>query len=446
MSALDPEQIVRALEPLGDAPRVWVACSGGLDSTALLHAAASVRERLPGRLRAVHIDHGLHPQSGCWAEHCRIQCESLGVPLITRALALAPVAGESPEAVAREARYRAFVGLLGAGDLLLTAHHQDDQAETLLLALIRGSGVQGLAAMPLVASLGEGRLVRPLLGTPRDAISRYAADHALDWVEDPSNASPAPDRNYLRHRVLPMMRQRWPAVSRTMARSAGHCADAAALADQSAASVLPGLEGQRPGTLSIPALLDLDPALRKSVLRLWLRGRGFLAPDTRHLMRILDEVLVARRDASPLVAWRGCEVRRYRGDLFALRPLPAPPDGRSLPWSAGTLVLPEPLGQLERPASAADRPPGDRTVRFGVTGLGCRYQRGGRTKPLKGCFQELGVPPWIRPYVPLVFAGERLTWVGGVGACLDAGDLVGDLVGDRILWRGHPWESLGWAR
>ena len=442
MRAFDPEQVARALEPFDEAQRVWVAYSGGLDSTCLLHAAACVRERLPGPLAALHIDHGLHPDSCRWAEHCRTQCQALGVSLVTRSLGLAPSPGESVEAVAREARYRALAGLLAPGDLLLAAHHQDDQAETLLLALLRGAGVHGLAAMPFVAPLGQGRLVRPLLGTPRAALEDYAAGLRLTWVEDPSNASQGLDRNYLRHGVLPLIRARWPAVSRTLARTAGHCAEAAALADQLAASALPGLEGIRPGTLSIPGLAALDPALRKAVVRLWLRRLGFRTPDSVHLGRILGEVLTARPDADPLVAWQGCEVRRYRGDLFALSPLPTVPGPMSLHWIGDRLALPAPLGVLERRIHGSGGTPEHLDVRFGVTGLACRDRPGGRTRSLKRCFQGLGIPPWIRPYLPLVLTEGRLIWVGGIGPCLGAGKPVEA----RIDWRGHPWESAGLFR
>lgn len=442
MRAFDPEQVARALEPFDDAPRVWVAYSGGLDSGCLLHAAACVRERLPGLLAALHIDHGLHADSGRWAEHCRTQCQALGVSLVTRSLGLTPSPGESVEAVAREARYRAFAGLLAPGDLLLAAHHQDDQAETLLLALLRGAGVHGLAAMPFVAPLGQGRLVRPLLGTPRAALEDYAAALGLSWVEDPSNASQGLDRNYLRHGVLPLIHARWPAVSRTLARTAGHCAEAAALADQLAASALHEIEGGRPGTLSIPGLAALDPALRKAVVRLWLRRLGFRTPDSAHLGRILGEVLTARPDADPLVAWQGCEVRRYRSDLFALRPLPSVPGRALLPWTGDRLDLPAPLGVLERRTDGPRGTPRHLNVRLGATGLACRYRQGGHTKPLKQCFQELGIPPWIRPYLPLVLAGEQLIWVGGIGPCLGERQPVEE----RIDWRGHPWESAGLFR
>jgi tRNA(Ile)-lysidine synthase len=360
--------------------------------------------------------------------------------------------------MAREARYAALAALLAPGDLLLTAHTEDDQAETLLLALIRGSGVQGLAAMPTVADLGMGRLVRPLLSTRRADLEHYARHLDLSWLEDPSNAELSFDRNYLRNRVMPMIRGRWPAVSSTLARSAAHCAEAASVVDQVAEAALPGLAGERRGTVSIPGLLRLDRPLRKAALRLWLRQRGFLLPDTVHLERILSEVLPARADADPLVAWRGCEIRRYRQDLFALAPLPAPPQGVELSWEGATLDLPDGLGALERIPEGPDACVGGaklRTlrVRFGVSGLSCRPPGIAQSRSLKNLYQESGVPPWLRAFVPLLFDGNALVAVVGLCRCEPSDGSPGS-GGHRsaipplpaVRWSGHPWEPLGYFR
>ncbi|WP_295385577.1 tRNA lysidine(34) synthetase TilS [uncultured Thiodictyon sp.] len=459
MAVFAPQALVATLAGFDPVGRVWIAYSGGLDSTALLRAAAAVRERLPGALWAVHIDHGLHPDSARWGEHCRVTCEDLSIPLLTRRVTAKPGRGESPEAAARAARYGEFSSLLAPGDLLLTAHHQDDQAETLLLALIRGSGVHGLAAMPVVADLGLGRLVRPLLDYPRAALEQYARTLGLTWLDDPTNREPAMDRNYLRNLVLPLVRERWPAVSATLARSAAHCAEAADLVDLAAGRELAGLSGGRPGTLSIPGLVRLEPKLCKAVLRLWLRRRSFMVPDTTHLGRILAEVLPARPDADPLVAWRGCEIRRYRQDLFALRPSPPVSVGQTLAWAGAVLELPHGLGTLERVCDPGrrDAPLPPWRVRFGVSELSCRPAGGACNRPLKKLFQDAGVPPWLRPYVPLVFDGDDLVAVAGVCRCTaaDAAAPEADAASAEtpltalppllpaVRWSGHPWELLG---
>jgi tRNA(Ile)-lysidine synthase len=330
---------------------------------------------------------------------------------------------------------------------MLTAHHRDDQAETLLLALLRGSGVQGLAAMPQVAPLGAGLLVRPLLDWSRTELHGLVQPLALDWIEDPSNLDLSLDRNFLRARVLPLLAERWPAAGRTLARSAGHCAEAADLVERYAGQALAGVRGSRPGTLSVEALLRLDPALCRAVLRRWIHERGFAVPDTRHLGRILAEVLPARADASPLVAWAGCEVRRYRGDLFALTPLPPSPRDQAPAWTGPILELPLGLGRLAlRDGAGGGLDPavlgaGALVVRFGVRGLRCRPLGRPHHRHLKHLFQEADVPGWVRGHVPLVFADGCLVAVGGVWVC-DGWPSFGGR-GLLVEWSGHPWEGLG---
>jgi tRNA(Ile)-lysidine synthase len=403
---------------------------------------------LPGALAAVHLDHAIHPDSAAWCARCRSLCDSLGVPFVSRRLRLAPARGKGLEAAAREARYGELAALLAPGDLLATAHNLDDQAETLLLAMLRGSGVHGLAAMPFAAPLGPGRLIRPLLDWPRAALHAYCLAQGLDWIEDPSNASLAHDRNYLRQLVLPAIRARWPRAATTLARSAAHCAEAAGLIDGWAESQLPGLAGGRPGTLSCRLLLGLDPAEARAVLRLWVRRLGLPLPDRTRLGRIQGEVLSARPDSSPLVDWPGAEVRRYRDDLHAILPLPAPPPpGLKLPWDGcRTLGLPEPLGRLE-PEPDPDRARGQTdpaaaatySIRFGLSGLACRLPGRGGTRSLKDLFQESGIPPWLRPHWPLVLLDDRLAALPGLCRC----ELPGGALGPTVHWLGDPWTHLG---
>jgi tRNA(Ile)-lysidine synthase len=448
--AFTPELLLPSLAPLSDAKIGWIAYSGGMDSTVLLHALAAVRDRLSFEIRALHLDHGLHADSPTWAAHCARTCARLAVPFETRRLDVAQVPGESLEALARQARYQTMAGLLGTGDLLLTAQHRDDQAETLLLALMRGSGPAGLAAMPRMAPLGAGRLVRPLLGHSRTDLLDYARSRNLDWLEDPANRSLRFDRNFLRHQVLPLLAERWPSCSKAIARSAAHCAEAQGIIEHLAADQLPEVAGRSPGTLSIARLGSLDLPLRKLVLRRWLREHALPPPDSRHLDRILSEVLSARADADPLVSWPGCEVRRYRDDLFAMAPLPPVPAPGSIHWDRGALPLPSALGHLELRAATEQRlDPLDLfadglEVRFGVKGLFCRTARGRHRRPLKKLYQEAGVPPWVRPYVPLLFAATDLIAVGDFWVCC----LDGMAQKFRIRWEPDPkeWSPLDLVR
>ena len=437
------EHVLAVLRGFPDTPRCWVAYSGGLDSSVLLDLVAGLREPLALRLSAVHIDHGLHPASGVWAQRCASRCAELGVPLVVRRIDVPKTAGQGPEAAARAARYAALAGLLGPGDPMLVAHHRDDQAETLLLALLRGAGVRGLAAMPDVAPLGEGYLVRPLLGFPRAALRSYAEARGLDWIDDPSNLDLDLDRNWLRAQVhaapgraLACHRPDPGPQCRALCRGRGP--GGAAGRGRGGAGA-----GSLPGTLSVVGLAGLDPVLCRAVLRHWLAALGLPTPDSRHLARVIDEAMTARVDASPLVAWPGCEVRRYRDDLFALAPLPPSVQGRELPWASGVLDLPAGLGRLHlRDAAGTDVSPetlgwGPLRVRFGVQGLRCRPQGGARHRPLKHLYQEAGVPPWLRGYVPLVFAGNTLVAVGDLWLC--AGDRPRDRLDLKLVWAGHPW-------
>lgn len=430
--------------PRPDSRRLWIAYSGGLDSSALLHAAASLLKTkayspVASELRAIHIDHGLQAQSARWATHCRNQCNQLGIPCSVRHLRLRRQSGESLEAVARNARYEVFAELLQTGDALATAQHRDDQAETLLLALLRGSGVHGLASMPARASLGAGWLLRPLLQFGRAELEAYAQRVGLCWLEDSSNADLRFDRNRLRHQILSPMRSRWPALDVTFARSAAHCAEAAWLLDGFADELLVACNGTRAGTLSIQALTGLPDARRRLVLRRWLAREGFQLPNSDRLRSIVDTLMFAAADRVPLVAWRGCEVRRYRDDLYALAPLPPPPDA-NLPLNPNLpLVLPGSLGRLYLPHGFDAE--GALSVCFRQPSLSCRILSGAgsaHARSLKYLFQQAGVPAWIRPYVPLVMIDGELAAVTGLSLC--DGRLAG------VIWEGHPWERFGFLR
>jgi tRNA(Ile)-lysidine synthase len=211
-----PLRLADELRALPDVDRLWVAYSGGLDSHVLLHALVSQFAPAALRLQAVHVDHGLASDAAAWARHCQRVCAALGVPLRRIRVNARPSKGESPEAAAREARYGALRSLLRGRECLLTAHHQDDQAETVLLQLLRGAGVRGLAAMPRLMPFGAGWLARPLLQWPREALCAYARRQHLDWVEDASNHDKGIDRNLLRQEVIPVLRRRWPAVCRVL--------------------------------------------------------------------------------------------------------------------------------------------------------------------------------------------------------------------------------------
>ncbi len=400
--------------------RRWVvAYSGGVDSHVLLHLLATAK--LGRAVAAIYVDHGLHPASGRWGDHCATVCKSLGVVFQGLQVDARPGPRESPEDAARRARYGALGTWLQAGDVLLTAHHRDDQAETLLLQLLRGAGPHGLAAMPAAADLGGIPLLRPLLDTERAAILDYAHRHALNWIEDSSNADTGLDRNYLRHHVLPLLRQRWPAAGRALGRSARLCAEAAQLLDRQADADLATAAGGRSDALTVTVLATLDEVRLRNALRRWLRRLGLPTPGATHLERVRGEVLGAGADRNPRLAWPGAELRRYRERLYALAPRPAHDPGQVLSWSdpAQPLDLPGD-GRLElRPTTGA----GLRAAALTGRVLTVRFRQGGeRFQPvgrrhgqeLKKLLQEAGVPPWERRRLPLLYVDDELAAVGGL--------------------------------
>lgn len=388
------------------AANYWIGFSGGLDSHVLLHACASLREQYPHlRFRALHIDHGLQAMSAAWAAHCRAVCAGLEIPLVVEALKLVIPAGASVEAVARTARYAAFSKHLQAGEIVLTAHHQNDQAETLLLHLLRGSGVDGLAAMPEIRSFASGALGRPLLGCSRAELAAYANQHRLNVIDDPSNQDSRFDRNFLRNQVMPLLEQRWPAMSKTLARAARLQGESRQLLAGFLREKLPSLQGTKPDTLSVSRLLVLDEAMQKAVLREWLAQRGFRLPEEKKLRQVLHDVLQARADATPCVRWDGCEIRRYRDDVYAMLPLSAHDPQQVLVWETREPLV---IASLERTLVAEAGYPETVIVRFRQGGESVYLPERGGHHSLKHLLQEWGVPPWERERLPLVYVEERL--------------------------------------
>jgi tRNA(Ile)-lysidine synthase len=404
-----------------------VALSGGVDSTALLAALAEARAAGGGarrlRLRALHIDHGLHPNAKRWSAHCRRLARQLAVPLTVLCVEVARERGASLEEAARAARYGCFARQLREGEAMLTAHTQDDQLETVLLQLFRGCGLPGLAAMPALAPLGAGQLARPLLGCARSQLETWVRSRGLAWIEDDTNLDERFDRNYLRRRVLPAVHQRWPGVAGAVARSARHAAQAQALL---AALGQADLERASDGaSLSVKVLRALPPDRRRNVLRLWIGSAGRTLPDARRLEEIAGPLIEARADAHPQVEWGGDAAVAPRlivlrhADLLSLaeRPpvLEASAPGAPLPWhwrqsprcalpDGGALELaPERHGPID-----LDALPAQLAITWRRGGERLRVRRGGPRRALKSLLQEAHVPLAERARLPLILADGAL--------------------------------------
>ena len=389
--------------------QLCVALSGGMDSTVLVHALALSH---PGKVRAVHVHHGLQDAADAWAALCARTCAKLGVPLQVCRVEVRDD-GQGLEAAARDARYAALRGCLETDDVLVTAHHLDDQAETVLLRLLRGAGPTGLAAMRPLTEFAPGWLWRPLLQRDREELRTYAKEHKLKWVEDPQNDDPRFARSFIRRDILPQLRTHWPAATRNLARAADLAAESSTLLRELADSDLAQF-AESHGPLHIGSLLELTPARRHNIVRVWLDGLGLPAPFHDTLMRLEREVLEAADDANPILAWPGAELRRYRGRLFAMPTLPALPRKVSIPWDGrGSLELPPGCGQLN--TTAGKRRPTPCIVRLARPGDKFRPFGSPKTRTLKNLFQERGVPTWVRVRTPVVERDDALIWVGGIG-------------------------------
>lgn len=417
--------------------RRWVlGYSGGLDSSCLLQLLddflKSHNDAAP-QLLAVHVDHGLHSASADWRRFCQAQCRSRGVELLVREVRVA-VDGHGVEEAARRARYAAFAECLREGDLLFLAHHRDDQMETFLLRLCRGAGPAGMAAMPRRRALPPAELARPLLDVDRSRLLAHARAQGLSWIEDASNADCDIDRNYLRHRVLPLIEARWPGWRGAWQRAidlsdeARELNDALALADLRDA-------GQPPWRPQLPlSALSHGAARTRNTLRYWLRQLDLPPPPPAAWDNFLPQLAV-RGDAQPQLRWKGGELRRWRGALHAMTPLPLPEAGRR--WEASARLAIDGMGTLHAQPTLGGglrAAPGDWRVMFRQGGERCRPVGAARHRTLKNLLQERGVPPWLRERVPLLYLDGDLAAVGDLWVCEGFSAAAGESAW-RLHWR-----------
>jgi len=418
MTTMTTADLQQALHPYR---RLLVGFSGGLDSTVLMHQLMHLREQVPGlELRAIHVHHGLSPHADSWVAHCESLCHEWAIPLIVARVTLADE-GLGLEAQARKARYAAFREALLPGEALVTAQHLDDQCETFLLALKRGSGPAGLSAMPVRGRFADTEQIRPLLGETRESLLRWAQKHGLRWIEDESNQDDSYDRNFLRLRVVPLLAQRWPHFAQATSRSATLCAEQEQLLDELLADELSALVSDD-GALAIAPLEAMSTVRRAALLRRWLAAHGALMPSRAMLTRLWDEVALAREDATPRLRSGEGEIRRFKGQLWWVKSHASLAD-RIIDWPSleKPLLLPEGLGTLHLSAGGNLRlPRGDEpvTVRFRASGTLHIVGRNGGRK-IKKIWQELNVAPWRRDTTPLLFYGETLVAAAGVFVTLE---------------------------
>jgi len=399
--------------------QVLVAYSGGRDSHVLLHLLSAYQHQYQPswHLAAVHVNHQLAAEADAWQQHCHTICAQLQIPFTYRQVQASPPPGESPEAYARTLRYQALSQLMAADTLLMTAHYQQDQAETLLLQLLRGSGPQGLSGIKPYQAYGQGALGRPLLEVSEAQLVEYAQQQQLHWVEDPSNQSLAYDRNYLRHQVLPQLQARWPSAAASLSRSAQLLAQSQAWIEQQAQQDLQ-LAQVTPTKLDLTLCQSLAPERQQWLFRAWLQQLGQPLPSQAQLHNGLAMLLTARPDAMPCWSHGQGQIRRYRQQVYWVQPADLVAD-----WQADwTLLQPLNLAALGMQL-LAEPCEGEGLAQARITGkVQVSFRQGGETlQPvgrtghhrLKHLFQEAAIPPWLRGRTPLIWVEGCLVSVVG---------------------------------
>lgn len=417
--------------------RIAVALSGGIDSVVLLDLMARLAGRLRLDLSVVHVHHGLSTNADAWLEFCRGLAAAYSLPFAAERVAVDPYRQSGPEGAARAARYAAF----GRADCdwIALAHHQDDQAETVILQLLRGAGPSGLAAMPAARSAGAGPgVLRPLLGATRAQIASYANARRLRWIEDESNADVTLDRNRVRHHVLPLLRQVRPDAAARIARSAGVLAEAADLLDALAA--IDEAACLRSGRLDVEALATLPAPRGRNLLRFHLARSGVRSPEASALAELRRQLTTARRDAQLRLDIGDVRLMRYDGLLFVERRSNDPAPDFVRRWNGETAwTIPELGGSIEMQLSegggiARDVMARGAEIRVRAGGERLRLRPGGPRRALKDLFQEARIPPWERGRIPLVYCDGELACVPGIGVDVARRARAGE-VGFDVRWR-----------
>jgi tRNA(Ile)-lysidine synthase len=433
------QRLARFSDVAGVPARYLIALSGGLDSTVLTHMLASTREVHGIPVIAVHVDHGLQAESAAWSDFCQSFAAESDIDFIARKVDIDRSTGLGPEASARAARYAALRDIVQPGDWVLSAHHEDDQAETLFLNLLRGSGPAGLAGIGALRRFACGWLARPILDVSKAALEDYATSTGLSWITDPTNQQLEFDRNYLRHEVMPRLDQRWPDAAARLRRSAELAGEAAQLLAELAAIDQASLGGQ-PDRLPLAELRELSPERQRNLLRHVIRGLGLPVPGRSQLRSIVDDLIPARDDAQPLVSWSGAEVRRYRNQLYIVAGnLPEFAAEKAQVLRGDSVDLGAGLGVLRLTPGAA----------IGLSeavleaGLELRFREGGEdfqpqgqghTRKLKKLLQETGVVPWMRDRLPILCSNGRIVAVADLWIAADAASEPGT----AISWSGGP--------
>lgn len=433
--SFDTELVIKTIRKLCGSSTLWVAYSGGMDSHVLLHFLATHREQFPQKIQVVHVDHQLQSQSAEWAEYCRQVAASLQMPFHCLKVTVTDIHQSGLESAARTARYQAINNLINDDGVLLTGQHLQDQAETVMLQLLRGAGNLGLSAMKAVSQWQNMQIVRPFLTVSREVLLEYATANQLTWLDDPSNQNTEINRNFLRHQIWPLLLHRWPAINRNLARSANNLQESQILLDEIAQDDLNSVEANSTdGSLNITKLLMLSEPRQRNVLRFFIKQLNMALPSRTNLQRILTEVCQAAIDSQPQVSWNQYIARRHQNTLYisTLTQHPLNVLSVNLIYDQQPILL-DAEHQLVWKALKGQ---GIRAELF-RSGLALKFRQGGEKiqlsgkshhQSLKKLFQEWQIPVWQRDSIPLVFASQQLVAIVGY-ACAETAKPLFDETG-----------------
>ena len=402
---------------------IYIAYSGGMDSHALLHLASSIAE-IKSKITAVYVHHGLQIEADQWARHCETIALALGVNFQCLTVNAQKTAGQSPEEAARDARYGVLKPLLGEYDVLLVGQHREDQLETVLIQLFRGAGVQGLSGMPLISNFGAGKKCRPFLDIAKLTITNYAQEHNLSWIEDPSNQCNDFDRNFLRNQIIPQLKQRWTGLDITVSRTARHCAISHHQIEDLAQQLLSNVLNDADLTLSITRLLELDRDKQHLVIRQWFTLKQLRMPTEKNVRAIINEVVLAKKNANPEIKIQKNSIRRYRKKLYCLKEECEnyKEEGiwadNLMQWKLNnqqSLALVEASKGI--PKELWDN--SDVTVNFRQGNEKIKLPGRQGRHSLKKLFQEKAIPPWERNQIPLIYINGYLAAISDLWISAD---------------------------
>lgn len=412
------------LDSFPQAKKMWIACSGGMDSCVLLHLIHSHKQKIKQNLelQVVYVNHGLQAEGAKWGEFCKAQSSAYDIPFLQLDISEALPKGISVEAWARDRRYSMIADVMQKDDLLLTAHHQDDQVETFFLQALRGVGPRGLASMPANKVFAKGYHVRPLLNFTRSELFLYANENDLIWNEDPSNSETRYDRNYLRHNILSDIEKQWPAYRKTITRLIKNQQETKTLLSEIGQVDLENTLSNDRCCLRLDKLKKLSLVRQKNLIYSWLHDRRLATPDSKHMNHIISDIVNSASESSPCVNWKDVEIRRYRNLLYICKRKKQELENNSQDWN-----ISEPLYLMgEELVAKSSVGTGLSKEKLKGAKILIRYREGGEkikpqnrshSKTLKQLFQERAVLPWMRDSYPLIYVDDSLAAVPGL--CID---------------------------